>query len=50
MLNDLILEMWLASLRWMAAHRMHKKIPNCASSQRRDLQTKNEMWDGTYAP
>lgn len=28
MLRDLTLEMCVPSLRWMAAHRMHKKTPN----------------------
>lgn len=28
-LNDLTLDMCVPSLRWRAAHRMHKKIPSC---------------------
>ena len=29
MLSDLTLEMWVPNFRWMAAHRMHRKMPNC---------------------
>jgi hypothetical protein len=32
MLNDLTLDMWVPSLRWMVAHRMHRKMPNCNTS------------------
>ena len=28
MLKDLTLEMWVPSLRWSEAHRMHRNIPN----------------------
>lgn len=28
MLNDLTLEIWVPSLRWIVAHRIHRKIPN----------------------
>lgn len=29
MLNDLTFEMWVPNLRWIAAHRMQRKMPNC---------------------
>lgn len=33
MLKDLTLEMCVPNFRWMAAHRMHRKTPNCGHCQ-----------------
>jgi hypothetical protein len=54
MLNDLTLEIWVPNLRWIAAHRMHRKMPNCGSGQHWirergsagiEFDAETEMWD-----
>lgn len=32
MLSDFTLDMWVPSLRWMVAHRMHRKMPSYNTS------------------
>lgn len=29
MLSDFTLDTWVPNFRWIVAHRMHRKMPNC---------------------
>lgn len=42
MLSDLTLEMCVPSLRWIDAHRMHRKMPNYHESVLSDFQEGEE--------